>query len=108
MDGILHLKKSVWYEVPICVHDEEGRLRIWYPDFYLPKLGIYIEVCGTERGRKEKIRRKHVFEENEIPVVFLHYYKSDKDWGRYLESEINSIERGRLYESKKLKPIKWC
>ena len=35
------------YENPVFVYDDEGRPRVWTPDFYLPELGIYIEVCGN-------------------------------------------------------------
>lgn len=36
------------YQSPVFVYDEKGRPRVWTPDFYIPKLGIYIEVCGSE------------------------------------------------------------
>ena len=91
------------HEVPVCVKDEQGRLRIWYPDFYPPKLGLYLEVCGSERIKDEYYRRECVYKENKISVVFLHYWKPVSDWKKFLDSEIDSIERGRLYESKKLK-----
>jgi hypothetical protein len=86
------------YEVPICIIDEQNNQRIWYPDFYLPTLGIYLEVCGTPKDRIEKSRRKHVYKENQIPVVFLHYYKSDSKWKKYLEDEIEKIEDTRMNE----------
>ena len=90
------------YEVPICIIAEQTNQRTWYPDFYLPKLGIYLEVCGTPKDRIGKIRRKRVYEENQIPVIFLHYYKSDSKWKKYLEDEIEKIEDTRMNEFVKL------
>ena len=31
------------------VFDDKNRPRFWLPDFYIPILGVYIEVCGSER-----------------------------------------------------------
>ncbi len=39
---------GAWWEYERAVYllDECGRPRVWCPDFYLPELGIYIEVMG--------------------------------------------------------------
>ena len=39
---------GIWwkYEYPIFVYDDNDRPRIWTPDFFLPLLGMYLEVCG--------------------------------------------------------------
>lgn len=91
------------YEFPVIVEDEDKKLRVWYPDFYLPDLGLFVEVCGSEKDKDEKYRRECIYKENDIAVVFLHYWKSDFKWKSFLETEVSSIERGRVYESKKLK-----
>jgi hypothetical protein len=36
------------YESPILVRDEHSLMRIWYPDFFLPGYGIYVEYYGME------------------------------------------------------------
>ena len=36
------------YDKPVFVWDENKRLRVWAPDFYLIPFGIYLEVCGSE------------------------------------------------------------
>jgi hypothetical protein len=36
------------YEHPVFVWDENGRPRVWAPDFYLIPFGVYIEVCGSK------------------------------------------------------------
>ncbi len=98
-------KKGIrWkHEFPVIVKDEDGKLRVWYPDFYLPDLGLFVEVCGSEKDKDEKYRRKCIYKENGITVVFLDYWKDEKLWKSFLETEADSIERSREYESKKLK-----
>ena len=86
--------KGIWwnFEQPIYVKDDKERPRVWTPDFYLPELGIYIEVCGTNR-RAYKFR-KTIYKKNKIPVIFVHTYKYDK-WTDYLLEEISRIHKER-------------
>jgi DNA helicase-4 len=37
---------SFKYESPIIITDNDKKQRIWYPDFYLPQFGIYLEFYG--------------------------------------------------------------
>ncbi len=87
------------YESPVFVYDEKKRPRVWTPDFYIPKLGMYIEVCGGGKHinweYRQKIYRKHGFY-----VIFVHFYKERKDWKRkrwknYLVKRIKEIEEKR-------------
>lgn len=80
------------FEQPIYVEDNKKRPRVWTPDFYLPELGIYIEVCGKERDCYAF--RKKVYDKNRIPVIFVHTYKRDK-WRDYLLNEITIIHSKR-------------
>lgn len=36
------------FEFPVFVYDKGGRERLYTPDFYIPKLGLFIEVCGRK------------------------------------------------------------
>lgn len=75
---------KVLYEQPIYVTDLEERPRVWSPDFYLPELGIYIEVCGAERY-KDYVYRKKVYSKNLIPVIFVETYKyHPNQWKKYI------------------------
>lgn len=55
------------YEKPVFVWDENKRLKVWAPDFYLIPFGIYVEVCGSKNMDKNcfeikigiSLRRKH-------------------------------------------------
>jgi hypothetical protein len=88
------------YQFPIFVYDEKNRPRVWTPDFYIPKLGMYIEVCGSERfdyGYREEIYRK-----NGYYVIFIHYYKEREKWKSYLVKRIIEIEELRHLEVTKM------
>jgi len=80
------------YEAPVFVFDKKERPRVWTPDFYLPKLGIYIEVCGSEDI--DYFYREDIYEKNNLKVIFIHYYKSQK-WQKFLLERIMQIEDSR-------------
>ena len=88
------------FEFPVFVFYEHKRPRIFIPDFYLRELGVFIEVCGSDKF--DYNRRKNVYEENGIAVVFLHYYKDPTKWSFFLEKRIKEIEQQRQTEACKL------
>jgi hypothetical protein len=87
---------DIWwvYESPVFVYDEKERPRVWTPDFYLPKLGIYVEVCGRENAKSYEYRRQ-IYRKNDVYVVFVHLYKEEKKWKDYLVKRISEIEELR-------------
>jgi hypothetical protein len=87
------------YESPICVYDNKERPRVWPPDFYLPKLGMYIEVCGSERIPFEY--REEIYRKNGYHVVFVQVYKEEK-WKSFLMKRIMAIEESRHSEVMKM------
>jgi len=94
-----YLKKlGLWwiYESPVFVYDEKDRPRVWTPDFYIPKLGMYIEVCGIERPGYEY--REKVYKNNGLRVIFVHFYKDQRRWRNYLARRIIEIEEERHRE----------
>lgn len=88
------------YEHPVFVLDEKERPRVWTPDFYIPKLGMYIEVCGSEKFDYEY--RAKIYKKNGFPVIFVHYYKKRKKWKNYLVKRIMEIEEKRHDEVMKM------
>jgi len=91
-----HLKElKIWwsFQAPVFVFDEKDRPRVWTPDFYLPKLGMYIEVCGTEKFDYEY--RERIYKKNGLHVVFVHVYKGIGKWKNYLLKRIMEIEEER-------------
>jgi len=89
---------NIWwiYESPVFVYDEKDRPRVWAPDFYLPKLGMYVEVCGSESFNYEY--REKIYKKNGYPVIFVHFYKKEEKWQNYLIARIREIEEKRHEE----------
>ena len=88
------------YQFPVFVYDDEERPRVWTPDFYIPKLGIYIEVCGSEHFNYEY--RDKIYKKNGFPVIFVHFYKERDKWKNYLVKRTKEIEEQRHYEAMKM------
>ena len=88
------------YEFPVFVYDEKKRPRVWTPDFYIPKLGMYIEVCGSKDFNYEY--REEIYEKNGYHVIFVHLYKEEKKWKNYLVKRIMEIEERRHDEVMKM------
>ena len=85
---------------PVFAYDDMDRPRLYAPDFYIPKLGLYIEVYGSKEFDYEY--RKMVYEKNGIPVVFLHFHKRPRKWKPFLAERVKEIEQQRKTESEKL------
>ena len=107
MDSERHVAKFLdelglqWiFEFPVFVYDERKRPRVWSPDFYIPRLGIYIEVCGS-REISYKYREK-IYRDNNIPVIYIHFYKQQEKWRIFLIRRIKEIEEHRHSEAQKL------
>jgi hypothetical protein len=89
-----------WYEFPVFIYDEKERPRVWTPDFYIPKLGMYIEVCGKKR--EDYKYRERIFKKNGYRIVFLHLYKKENLWKKYLVKRIMEIEAQRHSKIEKM------
>jgi hypothetical protein len=88
------------YESPVYVKDERGRPRLWTPDFYLPDLGVYVEVCGTPDFKYDY--RKKIYKDNKIPIVFIEEFKEPYRWKKALIAEIDKIQKERIDILKRL------
>ena len=88
------------FEFPVFVFDEHGRPRLFIPDFYIETLGVFIEVCGSDKF--DYNRRKNVYEKNGVSVVFLHYYKNPAKWKSFLANRVAEIAQQRKTEASKL------
>ena len=89
------------YESPLFLYDENERPRVWTPDFYVPKLGMYIEVCGADLESYEY--RKDIYKKNQVNVIFVHLYKEEEKWKKYLIERIKEIENERFMEVMKMR-----
>ena len=89
-----------WYEFPVFIYDEKKRPRVWTPDFYIPRLGMFIEICGVKRDSCEY--REKIFKENSYHLIFLHLYKDQTRWKKYLVKRIMENEDLRHSEIEKM------
>ena len=87
------------YESPVFVYDDKNRPRVWTPDFYLPTLGMYVEVWGSEY--KSHAYREEVYKKNGYHVVFVHCFGAKK-WRDFLVKRIMAIEDARHSEIMKM------
>ena len=87
--------KIKWkYENPVVVVDGKELSRTWYPDFFLPDFGVYIEVCGLER-KKDYDYRERVYNKNNVICIFVHTYKDVGIWEHYLKARLREIQEDR-------------
>lgn len=82
------------------LYDEKKRPRVWTPDFYIPKLGMFIDVCGKKREGYEY--REKIYRKNEVHVIFLQVCKGVKKWKYYLVNRIKEVEEFRHGEVMKM------
>lgn len=81
------------YEHPVFLFDDKNRPRVWTPDFYLPALQMYLEVCGSSDFDYDY--RMKIYLENDVSVVFLHLYDDYEVWQKHLRDSILEIEEDR-------------
>lgn len=79
------------FESPVFVQDDKGRPRIWSPDFYLPEMGVYIEVMGPHSNYEYRMK---VYEGNRIPIIFIDPY-NDLYWTNKIKDQLWIIHNDR-------------
>ena len=97
------------YEYPLLIKDQKNndteKLRIWYPDFWLPKYSIVIEYFGIEgdshydKGKREKLAAYRKLDIDCIPVKAS---TLSKDLKSYLLITIKKLinEKVRHFENR--------
>ena len=93
------------YEPGILVNSIDHRPRIWYPDFYLPEFGTYIEYYGLagrqnyDRGIK---RKEVVYSKMGLDVIPVFPWTFTENWQGYLMTELEqtAIRRYRTLMAK--------
>lgn len=86
--------QNIWfqYEYPLAIKDK-GQVRIWYPDFRLPKYGMIIEYFGVNGNAAydEQIAHK-IFTYKEAGVDGIYLLESSFS-GNWQEQILEKIER---------------
>lgn len=86
------------YEHPLAVIDR-GRVRIWYPDFFLPEYGMIIEYFGVHGDDNYDRRTEHrlqVYRNTGIDALFLTEATLTRQWPTGVISRIEDTLRQRL------------
>ena len=93
--------KIFWtYEQPVFLSDYGNRPRIFVPDFYLPELGVYVEVIGNPK-LNDYNRRWEIYMKNNIPIILTLPF-NDKNWKSKLFDEIVNIHQLRYEKIKRI------
>lgn len=93
------------FEQPVYISDDCDRPRIFAPDFYLPELGMYLEVVGNPHN-PDYHRRKEIYLKNNIPIIFVTPFHN-KDWKNDLKDAIVRIHQERWEKIQKFQNWWW-
>jgi len=86
------------YEPGVMVNSADKKPRIWYPDFYLPEFGTYIEYFGLvgrqsyDRGIKTK---EATYSKMGLAVIPIYPWRFAENWQGYIMKELERITIGR-------------
>lgn len=86
------------YEHPLAVVDN-GKTKIWYPDFHLPEYGMIVEYFGLNGDPGYRAQAKHkvqVYRSMGIEGLFLSEDSFRGDWPTRIMGQIEDILAGRL------------
>lgn len=86
---------GLWWEYENAVYltDDKERPRVWTPDFYLPQLGLYIEVVGDGENPNYSWRQD-IYAKNKIPIIFIAPYQN-RNWRIETLNDIEEIHNER-------------
>lgn len=79
------------YEAGVLVNSADEKHRLWYPDFYLPEFGAYIEYYGMvgkrnyDRGIKAK---QSVYSKMGMAVISVFPWMFAENWQQYITKEL--------------------
>jgi len=93
------------YEPALLVNSDQ-KPRIWYPDFYLPEFGAYIEYFGLVgiQNYDDGIKRKEtLYSKAGLAVIPVYPWAFSENWEEYIMSELRRITIDR-YSNLMTKP----
>ncbi|MFN8288210.1 MAG: hypothetical protein U0V74_15755 [Chitinophagales bacterium] len=98
-------KLNLWweYEQPVFVLDDKDRPRVWTPDFYIPSLGMYIEVVGDGENPNYSWREA-IYRKNQVPIIFITPFRMVQ-WQSYLIERINDMHQNRWEIIRKMSAV---
>ena len=85
------------YEPGLLINSDE-KPRIWYPDFYLPEFGAYIEyfgLVGRQNYDKGIKRKETLYSKTGLAVIPVYPWTFSGNWQEYIMEELERITIGR-------------
>jgi hypothetical protein len=89
---------SFKYESPVIVIDNDKKQRIWYPDFYLPQFGIYLEFYGFKGNHDYDNSRRikeQVFKNLGYEVINIDTTVPKENIDNHIINQIYKVQRNR-------------
>ena len=93
------------YESSLLINSNNGKPRIWYPDFYLPEFKTYIEyygLAGQQNYQKGIQRKESAYSKMGLDVISVYPWMFTEDWKTYIMKELkkSSVRQYRNLMSK--------
>ena len=90
---------SYKYESPVSVNDDQNKARLWYPDFYLPTFGLYVEYYGF-KGNPNcdslRVKKEQVYKDMGLEVLAVDASVPLHQFDSYLLNGIYRVQRRRF------------
>lgn len=100
------------YEYPLLITDEDQKIRLWYPDFWLPEINIVVEYFGmvNEDAQYRELVAKKTKMYNSLDIDFIGLDKNmvqmHKNWEKYIVMRIMEIMDSKEPIYRRLKNLK--
>ncbi len=97
------------YEYPLAITDEDRKIRLWYPDFWLPELNIMIEYMGMKGQTgydRQMVRKKKIY--NALKIDFIEITPGliiKGNWKRFIAMKIMDIMKSKGYLFNKMRAL---
>jgi hypothetical protein len=85
------------YESPVAVK-HRGHVRLWYPDFFLSDLGVYVEYYGVQGNADYDqgiLEKQAAYKESGLAVIPVYPSHLRDKWPHYLVREIQEVANYR-------------
>ena len=96
------------YEYPILIKDihdgDTEKMRIWYPDFWLPEYSIIIEFFGMNKNdyKKGVELNKKIYKQLHFDLIPVYQKTLEKDLKSYLLIQISKLinDKRRCFDNR--------
>ena len=86
------------YEPGVLVNSAQQKPRIWYPDFYLPEFGTYVEyygLVGNQNYVKGIKTKESMYSKIGMDVIPVYPWMFNKNWRGYIMKELKHTTHRR-------------